>query len=266
MKEITFEEMKILQMDILDVLHKFCNEKKINYSLGCGSMLGAIRHQGYIPWDDDIDIYLLREDYEKLLKLFPNQLNNVAIRSLERNKDWDYAFAKAIDVRTHVVETDVENKPSGVNIDIFAIDKAPGTEKEWQSYNKKRRLVQTIYRLKCLSIKKEYSFWKNLYLVLSKFLLLPFTLRQLAEFVNKYAQKYNGSDSSLIFENIQGWRLKHPFSRKAMESFVTKPFEDRQYLCMIGYDEYLTNAYGDYMKLPPKEKQVAHHSFVPYWK
>ena len=72
MRTIGIEERKQIQTEILDALHTFCQETGIRYSLACGSMLGAIRHKGYIPWDDDIDIYMLREDFERLDALFPD--------------------------------------------------------------------------------------------------------------------------------------------------------------------------------------------------
>ena len=79
MKKIELAELKVIQMDVLEVIDQFCNENNIRYSLACGSFLGSIRHNGYIPWDDDIDIYVPREDYERLIRIFPEELNNIKL-------------------------------------------------------------------------------------------------------------------------------------------------------------------------------------------
>ena len=99
--QITREELKHIQLDILQSVDAFCRANGIRYSLACGTMLGAIRHRGYIPWDDDIDIYLLREDYNRLMAEFPPVYDGrVQLVSLERNPGWDMSFAKAYDNRT----------------------------------------------------------------------------------------------------------------------------------------------------------------------
>ena len=144
MKTIELEELKQIQLDILSVIDEFCREKGIKYSMGCGTMLGAARHKGYIPWDDDIDIYLLREEYEKLIELYPNEYKNIKIASIQRDKKWDRAWAKAYDFRTEL--QDAGNKYRiGVAIDIYPIDRVPENYEEWQKYDKKRRFYQKIY-------------------------------------------------------------------------------------------------------------------------
>ena len=95
MKRIDINELKQIQLDVLSAVHGFCIEHGIRYSLGCGTMLGCARHQGYIPWDDDIDIYLPREDYNKLVNEFPETLNGkYQFISLERDSKWNRATAK----------------------------------------------------------------------------------------------------------------------------------------------------------------------------
>ena len=266
MTPMSFDEMKSVQINILQVIHNFCEEHDIRYSMACGTLLGAVRHKGYIPWDDDIDIYVPRKDYERLIEEFPQSLHNIRIASLSRNCQWEFAYAKAYDDRTFLDEFSIVNKPIGINIDIFPIDKAPSKKKEWAIYNKKRLLLQKIYYIKFLKINWERPFYKNIIHIIGKMLLFPIQLRKLAEIINKYAQKYNNTSSTYLFENIQGWFLKKPFSEESIKDVVDMPFEDRVFKGMKGYDDYLKNAYGNYLTLPPIEKRVKHHFFSPYWK
>lgn len=265
MKTIDLEELKTIQMDILDVIHNFCVNNKINYSLGCGTFLGAIRHKGYIPWDDDIDIYVLREDYNRLLQLFPKSLNNIELISIERDKSWLKPYAKAHDNRTLCAEGD-GRAVIGVSIDIFPIDAVPQNQNDWIRFNKKRKLLHRLYESKFESFRKERALYRNIVLGVFKFLMLPFSARQICMYFDKYVQQYNGSGSEYVFESCQGMLQKNRFRRSNMESFIDLPFEDRTYKGMERYDEYLSNGFGDYMKLPPVEKRVSHHVFNAWWK
>ena len=261
-----FDEMKILQLNILQTIHDFCIQNNIKYSIACGTLLGAVRHKGYIPWDDDIDIFLLRDDYELLLAEFPQNLDHIKIASLSRDPTWEHAYAKAYDDRTLVRETSTVVESTGVNIDIFPIDKVPKEKNQWNSYNKKRKIILKMFYIKYLRLSKNRPILKNLLHSLAKIILIPLSRRKIAELLNKYAQKYNHTDSPLVFENVQGWISQKPFPQKAMESTIDMQFENRTFKGMSGFDDYLKNTYGDYLTLPPIEKRVNHHLFSPYWK
>lgn len=263
-KKISLEELKVIQLDILSVIDKFCREKGISYSLGCGSMLGAARHKGYIPWDDDIDIYLLRDEYNKLASLFPNKLNNVVIKSLERDKHWNRAYAKAMDDRTIMVDA---GEKISVGIDVYPIDKVPEDDVCWLKYDKKRRFYQQVYKYKIsMWFRKGREWWKYLFIPIVKLLLLPFSSRRIAVFLDGYSKKYANTKSAYVFECCQGMLQRNRFKRSALENIIDMPFEDRIFCGMRDYDEYLSNAYGDWRKLPPKEKQVSHHLFNAWWR
>ena len=112
MKRIGKEELKMIQMDVLSAIHHFCLEHEIKYSLGCGSMLGCARHKGYIPWDDDIDIYMLREDYNKLIREFPDIYEeHYKFVTLERDEKWQRAYGKAYDSTTIIKEETTNHIP-----------------------------------------------------------------------------------------------------------------------------------------------------------
>ena len=123
MKEIGIEELKRIQIGILKHLDAFCNENNLKYFMCGGTLLGAVRHKGFIPWDDDIDIMMKREDYDKLIELYPkNDNSNFKLFSYELDKSFPYPFAKMDDFRTIFEEEINDSYKIGVNIDIFPID------------------------------------------------------------------------------------------------------------------------------------------------
>ena len=266
MKEINLDELKIIQMDILEAVDRFCSENGIRYSLACGSFLGAIRHKGYIPWDDDIDIYVPRADYERMIQIFPDEIDNVKLVSMEREPRWDRAYAQAYNCRTIMDEYAKATMSVGVYIDVYPIDSVPDSDKEWQKYNKLRRTLIRLHESKRILIRRDRSLSKNMVLVIMKMLLLPFSSRRIASWISKFAQRYNNKGYGRSFECVQGMLQKRPFKSSLMDEFVRAPFEDREFMIMKDYDAYLSNGYADYMQLPPKEKQVAHHKFTAWWK
>lgn len=268
MKEIGLDELKKIQMDVMASVHRFCIKYNLRYSLACGSMLGAARHKGYIPWDDDIDIYLLREDYNKMIHLFPDLWEGrYKFCTLERNSKWHAPFGKVCDTRTILVEG---KHVFGINIDVFPIDKVPEDEAEWRKYD--------IYRRKCFNLLSrrllEISFSRTSGQPLGKFLagtavrlfLQMFPLHFCLKRFQKVAMKYDKTDSGRVFECAQGIFQKHSFPKALFDNRIMMPFEDREFMCFADYDSYLTNGFGNWRKLPPKEKQVSHHDFKAWWK
>lgn len=267
MKIIDTDELKILQTDVLDAIHRFCEKQGIKYTMGCGTLLGAVRHKGYIPWDDDIDIYLLREDYEILMKLFPSLYDGkYEIVSLERDVSWERPYAKAYDNRTVFQESATYKQVIGVGIDVYPIDNVPDDEREWATYNRKRLFFQRLFQVKFIRVNKTRNFWKNGLLVLMKAALLPVSLNRFARFLSRYAQKFNDIPTRYVFETVQGVYVRRRFRKDTFLEIIDLPFEDRCFKGLKNYDEYLRNAYGDYMQLPPEEKRVTHHDFTAYWK
>ena len=171
MKEISLEEYKKIRMDVLTAIDTFCAEEAITYSLAGGTLLGAVRHKGYIPWDDDIDIYLYRDDYNKLISTFPNMYQGrYKIASLEREKKWVIPYAKAYDNSTIFKENYTNKDNIGISIDIYPIDSVPDDETEWKRYDKPRRFLQHIFTLKNVECKKEWGLKKYMGLILIQIL------------------------------------------------------------------------------------------------
>ena len=264
MEKLDLEGLKKVQLEILDVVNEFCQKHQINYWLDCGTLIGAIRHKGYIPWDDDIDIGMLRSDYDKFMKLFNEENSRYQFYSIENNKDFLVAFGKVLDTKTILYEP---NKEQGIklniNIDVFVYDNAPDDEMLCQKMFKKRdmylklryaQLYPNFYDKTSLK-KKIMRFFLKIYLK-----LLP--KNYYTKKIIKNSRKYIDCDTKRVgnFTSVS----KFVGDKELFKEFIKVEFEGRKYPAPIGYDTWLRNIYGDYMKLPPVEKRVSHHEFEAY--
>lgn len=268
MKTIDLEELKQIQLDIVQALHDFCMANEIKYSLSCGTLLGAIRHGGYIPWDDDIDVYMERKDYNRFVSLYPQSDKGIyEFASLETTKHWNIPYGKLYDNRTLMIEEGEGWSPIGVNIDIFPVDSVPRDMGVWRRYNRFRTFLLKVYRCKKMTLGKRRSFGQNLLILFAKIPLFLLSKRFVATIISKYAQYYNEKkDIPCLFENVLGLMQKRPFDKDDFSETILHKFENRMLCVMKGYDNCLKCGFGDYMKLPPIEKQKSHHIFEAYWK
>lgn len=272
MKEITAEELKKIQLDIMQAVHDYCEEHGFPYTLSCGSLIGAARHKGYIPWDDDIDIYLLRDDYERLVREFPKVLKGKYVfGSLERDPQWGLAFGKIYDTTT-LLKENVDNDFSfGVYIDVFPLDNVPVDDKQWKRFDRKRRFLQEMYGRRLLAgrnlkWRKDRPFYRNIARILLNNFLMKFSVRNIAMKISDNSQKYRNIETDYVFENVQGIFYTKRFPKAIFYERQMMPFEDKEFMCIKDYDTYLTLGYGNWRQLPPKEKQVTHHDFKAWWK
>ena len=267
MRKILLEEQKVLQMNILDAVDKFCSEHSINYSMACGTLLGAIRHGGYIPWDDDIDIYMLREDYNRFEIEFPdNYEGKYCFATINKDERWSLAFGKVYDNRTYCVEKRSRSINPGINIDIFPIDDVPDNDEEWKTYNKQRKEKLIKLRHASLAFSSINSLKKNIGALVFSIRYFFFDRHKFAQEISRFAQIHNNNGYHRVFENAMGMAVKAPFRKSLFDETVYICFEDRKYKAFKDYDEFLTSVFGDYMTPPPPEKRVSFHTFDAYWK
>lgn len=252
MKKIDLIEYKRLLILLLKEIDTFCNEKELTYYLDSGTLLGAVRHHGFIPWDDDIDLAMPREDYEQFINTFNSK--NGEIISFKSNSQYFYPYAKVNYKRSKVIEVELPQIDGlGVNIDIFPLDGMPNQlylrriHQDFLMFLNKTRALMVRIKRKVPCYLKPLFRWK----------LLVF-------WIDKLGKKYS-IKNSLFCGNIVATTVRHKeIPIQCFNSTVYVDFEDGKYPAMSGYDEYLRRLYGDYMKLPPKEKQVARHNIEAY--
>ena len=263
MKPMTFDEKRQVEFGILKDVARFCDEKGLTYFLAYGTLIGAVRHKGFIPWDDDIDIWMPRADYNEFLKIYNNEASRYRAVSPEE-KIARHSFTKVIDTKTFKIEddTDYSNGNLGVDIDIFPLDGQPEDEK---MYNKWYRRLQLYYRLFSYCVMKSNGkLKKKIGLPVVKFLC-----GDKNNLLNKAAalhKRYSYEDSKFVgaVESCYNFINNH-YKKEWFDDYILTDFENTQFKIPIGYDSILTQMYGDYMQLPPEEKRVAHHKNDAYW-
>ena len=259
MRRITSDELKIIQLDLLQKTTDFCDKKGLRYFLCGGTLIGAIRHKGYIPWDDDIDIAMPRQDYEKFAMTFNQPGNYYQVVSVNTDPNYAYAFAKVFDNRTILKELHYKGT-IGAYIDIFPAD---GVKDTFQI--RKMMLLHKMLNTKRANYYKR-TFLKMIINTLGKILLLPFSAHKIAFWMDSEARKYPfGSISSAgLIANPLG--IGEMVDKSVFDSDIYQEFEGHQYRVPIGYDRWLRSIYGEYMQLPPEEHRVTHHTFDAWWK
>lgn len=268
LKPISINELKPLQLEILQTVHDFCTKNNIRYSLCGGSLLGAIRHKGYIPWDDDIDIMMPRPDYEKFHDLFNKQADRTfKMISSYNDEQFFLPFGKVVNTKTFLKEK--YNRPLdnlGVNIDIFPIDGLPSNKEERKRYWKKIKIEKYLSTCLYQKINKREHGLKKIF---RQILFIVFKFHKGNYFALKLhsiakQSKFNGG--GLIANSIFGYGEKEEMPSTLFNSFIDVEFEGRKFRTVTDWKTYLTNIFGDYMQLPPKEAQIAKHDFEMYWR
>lgn len=281
MREISNVELKELEFDILKDVAEFCEKNKIRYYLCGGTLIGAIRHKGFIPWDDDIDIIMPRPDYVKFNNFYNKRDSHYKVHSLFTDKHWYSTFAEVEDTRTIKIYKGFSQMGTfGVNIDIFPTDGSPNKNFSrklfWKTNNVLTRIATLSFQK--FTVSKHFadqdvknSKLKTMLRTGVKFIAIPiarcFRPFNLNWIVTKRAMQYNVDTSEYIgVSTFPHYGYKEcvkgiPFLRIKKRKFENMYFNTPDY-----YEEYLGNLYGDYMKMPPKSKQVSHHDFSVYWK
>lgn len=263
-------ELNPLQRKMLDMMkwfHTFCEENGITYYVVGGTMLGAVRHHGFIPWDDDIDVGIPRQDYNRLL-LFSKELEMRHSRYIlesyaNGHKDYEYPYAKIYDTFTTLVENKRKRPKRGIFIDVFPLDGIGNTKEEsFRNFIPIKHKLDFLAARSC-AVREGRSFRKNIAVrivgMLPEFLV---GAHKLITKIDKLCEKHSFDDYQFVGNIVGNWREKEIMPRAYFGEPTLYAFEDTQVYGVEDYDKYLTSLYGEWRKLPPVEKQKSDHDFA----
>ena len=258
------KRIQCLELEILQEVDSICRRNGIQYTMGYGSLIGVIRHDGFIPWDDDIDICLLRKDYIKFKEICKKELSN---RFFYQSNDTDSEYFLLYDKirlngtifkESHLSSYNIHH---GVYIDIFPIDYIPD--------NSMKQLFQYIcfhfFRSGLMSkyLVLEARDGKKKYIAaLLRLIYCLFPLSTLYKNANKVATWYDKTPQKRIMNFLTPYRLKEIFNTNLYEEYTEHQFENMNVKIMKQYDVFLKQIYGNYMQLPPLEKRNTRHTII----
>ena len=252
-------QKKLTQM--LGWFHDYCVEHDLRYYLIAGTMLGAARHQGFIPWDDDIDVGMPRTDYERLIELLKDHKGEYQLESPKYYSGKIICtYAKLYHTGTTLIERSIYNLKKGIYIDVFPLDGFGQTKEDGWEHNRKVAFMDNLLAVRVCAVRKGRGFIKNAAAVAGK--LLPVSINGLIRKIDTLCAHRNFDECEYVGNMMSVYRLKEMMPR----SFYGKPtlysFEGIQAYGVERPEEYLTQLYGDWRKLPPVEKRVSHHEHV----
>lgn len=253
-------ELQKKEFELLKAFCDVCEKLEIRYYLVCGSALGAVKYKGFIPWDDDVDVALLRDDYEEFLKKAPPLLpRNIFVQDYRSDPEFPAIFAKLRNSETAYIEKSASrlNINHGIYIDVFPLDGYPEKKAEQRKLEFKKKIYK---RLLASAFYTENSLKKLMYLPLK----IIGANKNTAKTVKKYTDMISSysAENSTVLANHGNWQGTLDYSPK---EFFGKgryaEFEGLRVIVPEMAEEYLERKYGDIKKDPPKEKQAGHHYY-----
>ena len=258
-KLLDIEGCKRIQLEILDAIDRFCREKELRYSLIYGTLIGAVRHQGFIPWDDDIDLMMPRPDYDRFRKEF--KADGFYLTDLAERYDCVETFLKVCKEGTVMVDKHFGRELWGVNVDIFPVDGAP--ENLAEHYAALDRLWDKVLQI-CpyyKTVKKGRFPLMLKYAAKRLVYFYPGSFKGLKKKVVEGQKSIPYETSRIVGVYYGGIKTRSFMEKRIYDNFSALPFEGNPYPALLYYDEYLTQVYGDYMQLPPEEQRITNHAY-----
>lgn len=267
MKELSLQEIQAAALEVLKYTHELCVKHGIKYWLMYGTLLGAVRHNGFIPWDDDVDIAMRRSDYDRLISVLKKDTlradNPFYIDHFSVSNDYPYYILRICDSRYKVMFENTKHV-SGVFIDVYPFDDPGNNVQFWNE-----KLASTQF-LKKLMILNSYQSWLYGNSLSHKILNIPLMVYSrimgmgfLEKKMDRLSQYFNGTNSGNI--GLTAWADRPVvFNEKLFDKLILKKFETIDVYIPYEYDTILRAVYGNYMELPSKEDQIPHHNYIAY--
>lgn len=261
------KKAQLLQLDIALEIKRLCESNNISYFLIAGSCLGAVRHQGFIPWDDDMDIGMLRSEYERFLHVCSSSLDNrFFLQNWNTDKYFGLPFTKIRLQGTHYIERNAAyvQAHNGIYVDIFPFDNVP---KEYKLQNRQKKQSYMLKRF--ILIKNGYRSWqkginiKRIAYTVAKIMLLPISTKFLQGKLNEVMMKYNNipTEKVVAFGGSYGYQ-KESIYKSWIINTINQPFENYLFPVPKFFYDYLKYFYGEFMKLPPEDKRGDRHNII----
>lgn len=248
-----------IELNMLITIDSICKTNGINYFIVGGTLLGAVRHKGFIPWDDDIDIGMLREDYDKFIRSAQSFLpSHLFLQTMYTDSNAPYNFAKIRNSDTTFIETSTKDLMinHGIYIDIFPFDYYP--ENRFISWKNNKKITIINHKINTAF----YSDTNTKYTIVGKIanIVSSICYKDVKQALIARDQVFRSVPNSKLITNYCGaWGNREIVPAKWLSQYIDLEFEGHYFKAPIEYDKYLRNIYGNYMELPPLEKRVGHH-------
>lgn len=269
MRKITQDETIEIRRNLLEVFHHLCQENGFLYSIGYGTLLGAVRHKGMIPWDDDIDIVMPRKDYDRLEMLYASPVckDRYQLVNHRNHPEIKTKIGYFTDFSTRMDVAGITNDYHGVHIDIYPIDVLPTNEKEQRRFLLRRKILHKLIKAK--DVHPELLTGKQkLIRQIVKLVLMPINQDKLLDKLNSYAKKYagvSGDEQKAVCCYCESGALQS-FPNSVITEYALYDYDGKKYNGFKDYDAPLKAWYGDYM-IPPREEERhrPEHKWVEYF-
>ena len=265
-QELSIDEMHLYILNMFKALDRACKKYNITYFLSGGSAIGAIRHGGFIPWDDDADIMMPRKDFERFVRIFSKAKGRYKVASVYDNKNWTFPFARMWDDDTKIVYDNLNEASTGIFIDIYPMDGVPSSKLLTKLHYKR---MKALYVLLNAAIRKRFKDDEH-YIFIKKILAVfagAIGQGRICRHINRIAKRRDFEKSEYVGCSVLSHYMeKEKFPRSDFESQRYVKFEDTYMPVPNGCENYLHALYGDFMKEPDEKGRESEHHMHAYRK
>ena len=251
-------------LDMLNYLDKTCSDNHLRYYAIGGTFLGAIRHKGFIPWDNDIDVAMPREDYNKFIEIVNSQKGKYVVETPQSPcKDYLYSVGKLYDTTTTLVEKKKVKIRRGIYLDVFPMDGIADSASDISHNYKIIDFYNKLFAIRTCVVREQRKWWKNVAIIVANVIpeKILNTKKLLIKLDNICAQKAF-DDSLFVGVLLTQYGTKYIMPRALFDEVQRYRFEDTSILGVKDYNTYLTALFGNWQQLPPEDKRVEGHDYI----